>query len=733
MAQSRFVNLTSYCMAEYMAEPLGSSNYYNDDFILVENAKTGIHQIFNDDASYHTTKNIQDLTAILLGNNTYAYLDSEKIPNYLAYDTDLTVTPITGYNVVMEKVRFHFVAGFDFDQFVALLLNVSHTENDGKKNVFANILLSPETIHELIIFNPKPLFISNAMYDRFIDILVPSIKNINEDYKIAAVPANTFVAAITPTPNGSTGFIYNNPIDLGLAECSKKKTIVTGTSTNYDSYEVSEFYTATVSQSNEFDNVGAYINESVVGDYIEFYLTFNSGFPEELISILNRRNPADSWIVIHQLSVFEQLGSSFINTSRQVFFQEDGFDEPNIFRPVLKNANHAVSMSIDLICRLTNQRNGEQIIREASFNLISPKKYGKKLNALPILDKPGSQTVYNKIVKNNFEATSLFIEPAQVSPQSTTIGSTTGGTTPTPSTTGGTSTTPITYTEYVPIFFNNNNISIASTNSMVKISDASEEIVFSPGKLRFVLSPFDNLLKFKVYTKNSSTTSNTPIPLDLNTNAPTYKIVFETDNGKIAIKNTGDSQLENLSTGVIAFNIAKADSEIISGSKNRTMYLTSVSQDGRETFMYSGEWRKPSEQSEVDSAISTALAESNKQKNLQEILDKITAQNSSTTSQLDISSANSTSSIKDKGQAPTVNRFGIKDSKSLQATIKNLVSGNTTATSNTSKKQTVYTVAKGDSIKTISVKYGVTVESIKKANNLTTNEVAIGQKLIITF
>ena len=725
MAQSRFVNLTSYCMVEYMAEPLGSTNYYTDDFILVENSAADIRQIFNDDSSYHTTKNIQDLTVVPIGSNTYAYLDSEKLPNYLTYDsTNLTATSITGYNVVMEKARFHFVAGFDFDQFVALILSVSHTENNGKKSLFANILLSPETIAELIIFNPKPLFISNAMYDRYIDILVPSIKNINEDYKTSAVPANTFVAAITPTLTGSLGFIYNSPIDLGLAECSKKKTIFTA-STNYDSYEVSEFYTATVSQSNEFDNVGAQIGESTVGDYIEFYLTFNSGFPEELISILNRRNPSADWVIIHQLSIFEQLGSSFINTSRQVFFQEDGFDEPNIFRPVLKNANHAVSMSIDLISRLTNRQNGEQIIREASFNLISPKKYGKKLSTLPILDKPGSQTVYNKIIKNQFEATSLFIEPAPIVPQ------TTGGTvTPTPTTTPGTM---LTYTEYVPVFFNNNNISIASTSSMVKTSDKSEEIVFGPGKLRFILSPFDNLLKFKVYTNGASSTTNSPIELDLNTTAPTYKIVFETNSGKLSIKNASDAQLENLSTGVIAFTISRADSEIIFASKNRTIYITSVSQDGRETFMYSGEWRKPSEQEEVDLAVSTALANSTKQQNLQAILDKISSLNINTKSQLETLLANRSSSIKFTASPSIVNKFGIKDSNSLQTTTATV--GTPTATTPASRpaKTLTYTVETGDNLKIIANKYGVTIDSIRSKNNLLTDTLTPKQKLIITF
>ena len=375
MRKSRFVNLTSYCIAEYMFDDIASLDLYSDDFVLLSNSTADCHQIFNIDSSYSSTKNIQDLTAVPIGKNTFSYLDSEKIPNYVAYDTNITSTTISGYSIAMDKVRFHFVSGFDFNDFKALILSIKQTENDGKSNLFANILLAPETIGEMISFNSKPLFLSNAIYDRYVDILVPSIKNINEEYRTAPVPSTTFVAQITPNNSGgSTGFIYNNPIYIGLAECGKRNTIYTNLGITYDSFEVSEYYEAPLSQSNEFDSVGAFIDESTSGDFIEFYMTFNSGFPSDLIGILNRRNPSNDWIIIHQLSIFEQVGTAFLNTSRFVFFQEDKFDEPNIFRPVLKNANEAVSMSIDYIVRLTNRLDGEQIIREASYALYSPKK-----------------------------------------------------------------------------------------------------------------------------------------------------------------------------------------------------------------------------------------------------------------------------------------------------------------------------------------------------------------------
>ena len=336
MATSRFVSISSYCLVEYMAEPLGSPNYLNDDIILIKNSITGNHQILNTDASFNTTKNIQDLTVVNIGNNKVAYTDSEKIPDYLVYDTNLTTTAITGFNVIYDTVRFHFISGFEFEGFEALLLSIKNTQSDGDIHTFANILLAPETIDQLITFNSKPMFLSDSLYDRYIDIRVPSVKNVNDEFRNAANQAVTFSAAITPTDTSYTGFIYNSPIIASVSECGKRDKLDTTTTTQYDIFEVTEHYETTISQTNEFDNIGTSVAESANGDFIEYFLTYNGAFPEDFIASLNKRNPQDNWIIIHQLSIFEQVGSSFINTSRQVIFQEDRYDEPLVFRPVLK-------------------------------------------------------------------------------------------------------------------------------------------------------------------------------------------------------------------------------------------------------------------------------------------------------------------------------------------------------------------------------------------------------------
>ena len=660
MATSRFVSISSYCLVEYMAEPLGSPNYLNDDIILIKNSITGNHQILNTDASFNTTKNIQDLTVVNIGNNKVAYTDSEKIPDYLVYDTNLTTTAITGFNVIYDTVRFHFISGFEFEGFEALLLSIKNTQSDGDIHTFANILLAPETIDQLITFNSKPMFLSDSLYDRYIDIRVPSVKNVNDEFRNAANQAVTFSAAITPTDTSYTGFIYNSPIIASVSECGKRDKLDTTTTTQYDIFEVTEHYETTISQTNEFDNIGTSVAESANGDFIEYFLTYNGAFPEDFIASLNKRNPQDNWIIIHQLSIFEQVGSSFINTSRQVIFQEDSYDEPLVFRPVLKNAGSAISMSIDLLSRLTNKRNGEQVIREASFSLISPKKYGKSLINIPLSGEPRSHKIYNKIVKKNFEATKLFIEPSFA---------------PGFSSETDTNEKVTKSFEYIPVFFSNNNISVSNNSALLKESDISDSVVFGPGKLRFIMSPFDNTVKIKMFNVVNSKL----VPLDLNLSSAKYKLVFETSNGKLSINNANSDKQENLAIGELVFNISKQNGEAIVSSNKQVVYITSIAQEGTETLMYNGEWRPASQQVDVDRAIKEARTEAEEIQSgidkIAELMEKIDKLENSDSEKYD--NANM-SSVKKRAPASVVNKFGTQNPKKINTNSSNAGSKSTT-------------------------------------------------------
>lgn len=76
---------------------------------------------------------------------------------------------------------------------------------------------------------------------------------------------------------------------------------------------------------------------------------------------------------------------------------------------------------------------------------------------------------------------------------------------------------------------------------------------------------------------------------------------------------------------------------------------------------------------------------------------------------------------------------------SILTSINNLTSNNLSIgqqlkipiSSNTSTSTTAYTVKSGDSLYSIAKKFNTTVDSIKKKNNLTSNNLSIGQKLNI--
>jgi len=287
--------------------------------------------------------------------------------------------------------------------------------------------------------------------------------------------------------------------------------------------------------------------------------------------------------------------------------------------------------------------------------MLSPKKYGKNLINIPLASEPQSQKVYNKLIQKNFESTKLFIEPtfapgfdSEITPESLE---------------------PTKSTEYVPVYFSNNNISISNVSKMAKKRDLADEVIFKPGKLRFILSPFDNTVKLKVY----DIIDQKATPLDLNSNAAKYNLVFDTDNGKISIPNSNSDKLESLAAGVLTFLVSKGDSKNIISSNNQTVYITSISQDNSESLLYTGEWRKATQQSDVDSAVSTAKNEAEERQKMEQKLADYEAKLEKLEKYNEIQKKQRSRSwfIKKRGVASVVNRRFSKMPKTIKTNVSN--------------------------------------------------------------
>lgn len=610
--QSRFVKLTEYCLLEYQYETLSPSNP-----ILITSPfyklKTGDNEIFlyNPDSALYETGNIKDLTTVPLTSNggRFVYLDSEDSPNYTEYDTTLTETLVPGGSIIADRVRFYIASGFQFTEFTNMVLSIRQDMNNGSALILANILINSITIGDVLLYATRPFIIGNTMYDRYIDIIVPSIKNIDEDFYTSPNQLNTFEYQITD----GIGLVKNNPITVNLFECSNGPDLA-AVDEVYKTVDVTRTYSAQISQSNEFDLVGAKIREAVDGDYLEFFATWNQGFPEEFIGILEKRT-GQSWIIFHQLTIFEQLGSSFIKSGEATFFQETNFDEPLIFRPILKNANEAVSMAVDYSVRLVNRVTNEQVIRTGSLTVVNPNKYGKSLLKLELADKPNSYKISNLIIKKATDSFQAYSDPAIV--KSATQQEVTPTVQP---------PTVITNTvkEYVPVFYTRNSIAISQKNHL-STSGKRSELTYGQGQLSIGITPFDNTFKFQIKTEQTKSNGSVSLGnMDL-TQFSGFELVFGSNSSKISIKNTTDQSQVNSDIGEILFKIDSVNSSKIQSLTDQKFYIVTIGADGSRSALYTGKWYNSDEISQADIDNEAKLAQTKAEDDLTKTVESLKA------------------------------------------------------------------------------------------------------------
>lgn len=571
-ATVKFVSLTPYCLVEYIMEPLGSSNILSIPFYTTK--RGDILQVYNEESQVYVTRNTKGITTMPLDGGKLVFLDIEKVPNYTDYDTTVSETLLHGFSPVIDRVRIHFATGFNFVEAPSLVFSIKQKMTDARECLFANIILDQITSQYLLTFNPKPVYLRDAQYDRYVEIVIPSIKNIDEEFYDLApnLRSSTFEYAITD----GVGFVKNNPISIALDECTVSTPIVTGI-TSYQTYNSNQHYETDIVQVNEFDDLGVVIQEAAVGDYIEFYATWSGGFPDELIATLNDRTN-EKWIIIHQLTVFEQVGSAFIQTANTVQYQTNNFASPQKFRPILEYAHEAISMTIDYTIRLLNQNTGDQIIRSGSMILLNPNKYGPHLLSIQLRDAPESQHVYNKIVKKNFDSNLVFIEQDNI-PVKT-----------------------IKSVQYVPVFYEAQNIVVTEESHMISLKNKHDVIAFGQGKLPMIIQPFDNILKFKVYTRTIRPHLPDLIqPMNLNLNSH-ISLIFNTQQGQIKIDNSQDHTKAKPGNGEILFKVTKDQATKILASSNNNFHLVSTAGDGTQTSFYSGKWYSVDDRDKVTSA-----------------------------------------------------------------------------------------------------------------------------------
>ena len=392
MESSRFIQISEQILIEYVYTSQATPTTFNTatyPIELMRDANTQGTYLFNPESVSAVMGNYQDISAAANNSNKtqFVYLDTDIGVPYndfspaLTDTADLLQTFSPELDVAYDKVRVHFIAGFSFEDFDGIIFETQVPRRDG---VMLNLSSINFLRSDTPTFNPEPLLIADQLYATYIEWRVPALYFMN----------NLFSAS---DPNGigyklteGQGFLGTPPITLKASGIYQ-----TITENAYNFYEVQEINSVSILSRDIYDNLYAEVKQSDVGDYYELSGQVTGSTFSNFIAQLN--SSGGQYVVFHEISVTEQIGTVFTQTSFQVITQDTEFDDPVLFRPIIKNANSAVSFSINYVLRLYNKADATQIIKNAKLTSFEPQKYGPQMIQINLGVVPTVANVYNQI------------------------------------------------------------------------------------------------------------------------------------------------------------------------------------------------------------------------------------------------------------------------------------------------------------------------------------------------
>ena len=556
---SKYVQLTPYMVMEYMYADQPNPETYNvntgsttvsyDKLIngMVQSiggtADNGV-QIFNQSQNYSLTKNTTLNNVVRVTDNSFIPLNPNYIIPYNDFNPKLTSTadlPVdfsSNFAIVYDSVRYHILAGYNLGNIDGVILGIDFLDVDGTYVTFSQIFIDSGFAGQYTL-NPSPLMIGINSYDKYFEIKVPSLVNLNNQYISSPTPSLTPAALLS---HSGKGFVVGSPMRIRAYEILNT-TLTTG----YVTYGANLISTLSLESEDPFRNIGAYIAPADTGDFFEYFATDNGGFIEDFILFQN--SIGNQYYIQNDIKVFEQIGTAFIQTANFYTIQTNAYDIPNLYRPIIRNSGVASTFNLRYTMTLVNSVDQSRVTRIASVTYNNPAKYGAYIAPLQLQNLPQVQKIYNKV------ATETNISVPSSNP------------------------TPRIIVKYSNVFYERNLVNTTMTNLVVKgttITQADggsgkDETVYGQGKAYIRISPFDNYYKFTFYKQGAD--GNTQL-IDLESSGTYYMVFLNNSNKKVSAPSIDDKNIANSAKGELAFKVSETLATEVLQYTNRTYSIT---------------------------------------------------------------------------------------------------------------------------------------------------------------
>jgi len=544
MASSKYIQITPYLLLEYQ--------YSNESFSDIEFKKmvngymNNDIQIFNGDISEtDKTNNNTNNSVIQIGTNSFVTLDANFIIPFNDYSDQLTNTNDLDVNfsdiVEFDTIKYHIRAGYNLTNIDGIIIQVQLQDNNLTYVTLAQNILKKGLAG--VNINPNPVTIGSNIYDKWIEIKIPSPLSMITDYLSATIKEDTLAAKISKSGNG---FVLDSPIIFNFYEISNIIDF-----SGYERYDCVRLSGLSLEQQDLYENIGAYIGESDNGDYFEYYLTYNGESIESFIDFQN--SIGNPYYIRNTIDIDGEY--SFEN------IQMKSFGKHNYYRPIIEDINKS-SFTLTYVAYLVNSKDQTSIIKTATYTSNEVSKWGKNLGKINI--SSNINKIYNKVFNNS---NIIFNNPFNLA-KDTEVKE---------------------IIKYNNVFINHNHVTATLNNFNFRKNNLFESIepnemlintadrfsivdkAVGLGKLTIHINPFDNYYKFTFVKKNMMGGTNT---IDLS-NSGDFSISFiDNTKSKIYISALNDSNIANANLGELAFRIDESISNQILQFKDKRFFIT---------------------------------------------------------------------------------------------------------------------------------------------------------------
>ena len=314
-------------------------NYTNEVKTLVEspiyilnNSNNNSNYFLNDDTQELITKNVRDQSAVIISTGEYAFLNVDLPIPYNDFDSTLTNTnnlsqTITNGSLTYDTIKIHILSGYNFEFSEGFILEAKFIDPFNKQHYLLSFVFDKSS--SIFDINPVPVRAEERVYNRFIEIKIPSLKNIIDSFSLNSNDNQNLANVLTD----QKGITYQQNLNFNYININKVED-----RGGYRYYKVTPENELSIPLEPSFGNLVANIEESSNGDFYQLSAKYDGESVENLLLELNSGSDAD-WILLHGIDIIEQIvDTGFVLTQSMNLTQVENFEQPIYFRPIILNS-----------------------------------------------------------------------------------------------------------------------------------------------------------------------------------------------------------------------------------------------------------------------------------------------------------------------------------------------------------------------------------------------------------